>query len=217
MPHLEDSFFGKTEQFNESFNDYFTLGHTLNMARERAFEELQRGYNTLFASVRLYEQPFITSFSIPAMILRENTPQILHLPVKKIRPKEEGIDPRFFFVLGNPDDLSEQMRYVIADISRTSDEITRFEIYEASDSGVKGSVEEWVNKMISAYHRHSSMLERKAIPRAFEKFYLTYFRTGYYLSICVKDDSLMHKLHVHPDGKMTYSGKDRQHIPLISM
>lgn len=217
MPHLEDAFFGKREESDELFNDYFTLGHALNMARERAFEELQRGYNTLFASVRLYEQPFITSYSTPGMILKDGKPHLMQLPVKKIIAKERNRDPRFFFALGNPDDLNEQMHYVIADISRTDDEITKFEIHQTSGNGVKGSVDEWVNKMISAYHKHSSMLERKAAPRSFENLYLTYFKDAYYLSICVKDDPLIHKLHVHPDGRMMYNSDDREHQPLITL
>lgn len=213
MPHLEDVFFGRREEADVLFNDYLTLQHALNLARGRAFEVLRSEHTTLFASVRLYEQPFIASYSVPVIIAREGNYEVMRLPVKKISPKAER-DPTFFFAMGNPEDLGEQMYYIVADISR-AEEITRFEAHQASSNGVKGSIDEWCHKMMSAYIR-ITMLNNDFSSRSFEKLYLTYFKNGYYLSMCVKDNPLIDRLHVHPDGRIAWSGKDRQHKSLIA-
>jgi hypothetical protein len=221
MPHLEDAFFGRTNHADRQFNDNHTLETAYSVVRDRAMEyaESETGLmqKTLFACVRLYDEPFITSYHVPTMVIKDGAPHMLRLPSRMIEPKDEDKDPTFFFALGNPANLAKPMHYVMAELSRESEEITKLDISETSQNGVNGSVDQWVNGLISGYNRLSGTLNRTmgTLTNEFDKFYMTFFKNEYYLSMCVKDDPLVQKLHVSPDGTMAYNTKDRAFIPLF--
>ena len=222
MPHLEDAFFGRTEHLDRRFNDEHTLENALDVLRDIAIDhaesETGRQQKTLFACVRLYEEPFIASYETPSITMKEGIPQLVHLPVKKIIPKDVDKEPTFFFALGNPFDLSQQMYYVIGEIERNSGNVNKLDIHQTSRNGVNGSVDQWVNTLIIGYKQLSGTLNRTIrtlTDTGFENFYLTYFKDEYYLSIGVKNDPLVKKLHVRPDGTMAYNTKERAHISLF--